>query len=379
MGLLDLFKKNNVKRAAPKKTLAKKNSKSQLPEKKSTVADSEKKYYQPDSYYTDKAHEGTMFERNVITFERRKSTCFPSRNGLYVAEILLLEYCSYGTYPGPKNGYPGFWWFKYGVRDVGKMLCSLEERGYIRFAPATNSVSKLSIAQLKEMLIQHDLSISGKKAVLVERIISNISENDLLKHGIEQKYELTNEGKQELEENAYVPYMHKHPNTTTDDDSFGPVLNIWSINRMLGNGDKSNWRDVVEREEKKRDNYIAQKNKSFMSDLKKLDPEGYEKLKEQDDQIAMIQKAEGKYESNSNIDELITFWENIWANGGLKFEGSRWHFRLPDLYIKMKRFDDALAIVQKIKKSKNNYSDKADSYITKIEERKAKTTTKKQS
>ena len=45
--------------------------------------------------------------------------------------------------------------------------------------------------------------------------------------------------------------MHKHPYTTTEDDNFGPTFNVWSINIKLGSGDKSNWRDVVDLEEKR--------------------------------------------------------------------------------------------------------------------------------
>jgi len=62
----------------------------------------------------------------------------------------------------------------------------------------------------------------------------------------------------------------------------------------------------------------------------------------------------------------------MWAeDGGPKFEGSGWMFRLPDLYIKVRRSDDAISIIQKIKKTKGSYySNKANSYITKIEERK---------
>lgn len=60
----------------------------------------------------------------------------------------------------------------------------------------------------------------------------------------------------------------------------------------------------------------------------------------------------------------------IWANGGLKFEGARWHFELADLYIKAKRYDDALAFVTKIKKSKSTYA----YYINQIKELKAKQT-----
>lgn len=84
----------------------------------STMVENEKKYYQDDSYYINKVHEDTVFEKTVVTFEERKKTAVPSQRGLYPAQILLLEYCSYGTYPEPKNGYPGFWWFEYGIRDV---------------------------------------------------------------------------------------------------------------------------------------------------------------------------------------------------------------------------------------------------------------------
>ena len=111
MGLFDFFKKQ--------KPVASKQEPS-----KYAVPEADKKYYQNDSYYTDVAFAGTPFEKKVITLEERKKTAIPSETGLYPAEILLLEYCSYGTYPGPKNGYPGFWWFEYGIRDVGAVLRS---------------------------------------------------------------------------------------------------------------------------------------------------------------------------------------------------------------------------------------------------------------
>ena len=50
--------------------------------------------------------------RKVITFEERKKTSYPSRHGLYVAEILLLEFCGLGKYPKPNGRYPGLWWFE---------------------------------------------------------------------------------------------------------------------------------------------------------------------------------------------------------------------------------------------------------------------------
>lgn len=161
------------------------------------IPESEKKYYQPDNYYTEYAHKGTQFEKRVIPFDERKTISYPSKNGLFVAEILLLEYCSYGTYPYPKNGYPGFWWFTYGIRNVGFRLKSLEERGFIKINRKNN------------------------------------------------KYYLTSIGEEELGENLYVPYMHKHKKKTTEDTTFGPEFNVWSVNRAIGNGDTRDWREIA--------------------------------------------------------------------------------------------------------------------------------------
>ena len=93
-------------------------------------------------------------------------------------------------------------------------------------------------------------------------------------------------------------------------------------------------------------------------------------IKRQDKQIESIFAAENKFESDGDMDSLISFWENIWASGGLLFNGSKWTFRLPDLYIKQKRYDDALRILKMIKNP--SYKEKVDSYVGKIGKEKAR-------
>lgn len=361
MGIFDLFKKKD--KMAPI---------TQMKPLKETVSEEEKKFYQSDAYYTDVVAAGTAFERKVITFDDRKKTAIPSQNGLCPAEILLLEYCSKGTYPGPKNGYPGFWWFEYGIRDIGAALKTLDERRFIAFASARDSVKGLTVQQLKDLLVAKGYSAIGKKADLVARVTENISEEDLLAAGIQPKYVLTEVGQQELSENAYVPYMHSIHNKTTEYNSLGTMFNVWSINNLLGSGDKSNWKAVVEDQERKMNKEMADRNDVFMKDLKKIDPKGYKTLRTQDQQIVAVQKAKDKYSEDKDLDSYIEFWEMIWANGGLKFEGAGWHFELPDLYIKAKRYEDALAFVIKLKRIKPTYAYKVDVYIKKIEELKVK-------
>jgi len=143
-----------------------------LNKQSTAIPESEKQYYQPDPYYTSKPFEGKPFESEVITFDERKKTAIPSAQGLFVPEILMLYFCK--KYPNPKSGYPGYWWFKYGIRDVGAVYNLLVERGFLLLNEKT------------------------------------------------EKYELTELGKAELDENMYVPYMHSHSIYTT--------FTVWDLN-----------------------------------------------------------------------------------------------------------------------------------------------------
>lgn len=100
--------------------------------------------------------------------------------------------------------------------------------------------------------------------------------------------------------------------------------------------------------------------------LEKVDSKLAKELEAQDFQIRSIQKAEEKYKQDNNMDDLVSFWESIWNAGGLLFNGSGQTFRLPDLYIKQKRYQDALKIVKRIKQE-GKYLDRATGYIEKIE------------
>lgn len=110
-------------------------------------------------------------------------TSFPSARGLYVPEILMLSFC--GKFPNPKSGYPGYWWFTYGVRDVGALLKSLEARGFIKINKDTG------------------------------------------------KYMTTTLGESEIRENEYVAYTHRNSKLSN--------FTAWDFNLILGEGDKTNF------------------------------------------------------------------------------------------------------------------------------------------
>lgn len=251
MGLFDVFKTKKTIGVSNGISHAVLNSKDSFADSSSISLD-ERPYYQPDDYYTFYSYPGTDMATRVITFEERKKTSFPSARGLYVAEIVLLEYCSQGKYPKPKDGYPGLWWFKYGIRDVGHALESLRVRGFLQWAPKAKSLGTLKVDELKQLLANEGLSTAGKKADLVSRIATQIPDERLVIPGYEPKYELTDIGKAELEDNGYVPYMHRQNHLTTEDNRFGETFTVWDINKLFPDGNATNWRRVVGDIEKNR-------------------------------------------------------------------------------------------------------------------------------
>ena len=250
MGLFDIFKSKKTIGMSDGISHAVSNSKDSFADS-SSISPDERPYYQPDDYYTFHSYPGTEMATRVITFEERKKTSFPSERGLYVAEVLLLEYCGYGKYPKPSGGYPGLWWFEYGIRDVGHALESLEKRGFLRWAPLNQGLSSLKVDELKQILDKAGLPTTGKKADLVKRICEEIPREKMGLPESANKYELTDLGIDELQKNGYVPYMHIHPHKTTEDARFGEVFNVWSVNKLFPDGDASDWRRVVGRLEEK--------------------------------------------------------------------------------------------------------------------------------
>ncbi|MBR3494457.1 MAG: SAP domain-containing protein [Clostridia bacterium] len=218
----------------------------------STIDPDERCFYRPDTYYTYYSYPGTIFQKRIVTFEERKQISYPSSRGLYVGEIILLEYCSKGKYPKPTFGYPGFWWFEYGIRDVGHALESLEKRGFIRWQSKSESLYNLNVDELKIILKNNILPVSGKKSDLIKRIIIKIPENKLNVPSYAIKYVLTDLGKDELADNGYVPYMHRHKLATIESHTFGEPFNVWEINKLFPDGNAKDWRRIVGEIEKER-------------------------------------------------------------------------------------------------------------------------------
>lgn len=233
----------------------------------SSISPDERPFYKADNYYTYYSFPGSGIGKPVTVFEDRKKTSYPSARGLYVPEILLLEYCYMGKYPKPVSGYPGFWWFEYGIRDIGHALESLFARGFLKWQPVYKGLYSLKVADIKAILDSNGLPSKGQKMDLIARIAENIPEENLFIPDYVPKYELTEMGIQELKDNGYVPYMHKHKFKVSEKDPLYDAFDVWTINKYFPNGDARNWRAIVADLERKRfgssmvDSYVEEVSK----------------------------------------------------------------------------------------------------------------------
>lgn len=73
--------------------------------------------------------------------------------------------------------------------------------------------------------------------------------------------------------------MHKRPQKTIKSGGAETTFNVWIINKILGSGNKSNWKAIVDAQEQKFRKENAERYAAEMEALKKNFPEGYKKLK----------------------------------------------------------------------------------------------------
>ncbi len=185
-----------------------------------------------------------------ISCEERIKSAFPDKNGLYPHEILMLHYAS-DYRPDAKNRYQEFWLSRYGVKDCDKLLNSLVKKDALKIeVNILLNLQALTIPDLKEVLKNNGLPITGKKADLVNRILENVDEDKLPTSSKIKRYVISEMGKNSLEESEYVLYIHRH---YIDD------LDIWKLNQLVNSEPKTSYRDKIW-------DYLIQKGKKYIAD-----------------------------------------------------------------------------------------------------------------
>lgn len=199
-----------------------------------------KETQKPKITVTFSAHEYTpdelrqQQEDKVLEIKRLARNSIPSKNGLRPHEIAMLSHATH--YKTSGNDFPRYWHFDYGIDDPQAVLDMLLDRGFIRAETAKESIEKLKVPELKNILLEFGVVAKGKKADLMEAVSENISEEDLARKIPIRRYAVTELGEEELKENEYVTYFG-------GSDKYG--LTVWDMNKMLQNYPNKLYRDKV--------------------------------------------------------------------------------------------------------------------------------------
>ena len=82
------------------------------------------------------------------------------------------------------------------------------EDEFIELAPAIAEARSAKVSDLKEILKEHGLKVSGKKDELIERLAENLSEDELKKYFKSKNYQISDKGLEFLSENSYILYIY---------------------------------------------------------------------------------------------------------------------------------------------------------------------------
>lgn len=276
MGLFDMFRHKTNKVVPEEKTKPKKND--ILTHRSDDY--SEKKTENEQNCAVDFKENDP--EKNIVPVEKQIPTLKANKEGLFPHEILAMEYASKYFVGGE---FAGFWWYRYGVKDMNTLMDSLIERGYIRIGSIIEGLQTYKVEELKKELGNNNLKISGKKAELIQRLIENMPEKEISDRFPRRPYVITDEGKEAIKYDGYVLYAHRHGYEGID---------IFSLNRMI-DGHTKLYRDYIWR-------HLNQVSLEYAMD------ENYAGYRYVRYQMAQFVMEEGKYENAMMLLTEFCFW-----------------------------------------------------------------------
>lgn len=133
----------------------------------------------------------------------------PPLQGDYAKTIFLWAF-SKASPIRPKSEYAAYFLYECGIQNASAYHRQMIDEGYFATSSTEDKLQSLKVAELKEILTSLGLTATGKKAVLVQRILENAS-SELLSHFFtEETYSLTDKGAVFLAEHEDYVKLHKH-------------------------------------------------------------------------------------------------------------------------------------------------------------------------
>ena len=141
--------------------------------------------------------ESVYYNDNVSEEEIQQTLNNIKDDELIENEIIFLKFMNNKN---TKTSFSPRWEFMYDLKpriEVAKLL----KLGYLTYSTWYDNVQNATIKQLKEILKEEGLKVSGNKRELVERVLGNVDVNILEERFNDGRYILTKKGNKVIEEN----------------------------------------------------------------------------------------------------------------------------------------------------------------------------------
>lgn len=104
--------------------------------------------------------------------------------------------------------FPQYFQYRYGFNQE-KCINEALEKKLLRYSNINENIKFSTITDIKAVLKKYNLLQSGKKDVLIGRLLENVEEKELKKYFPEGRYILDTEGEKLLEKKSYIPMYDK--------------------------------------------------------------------------------------------------------------------------------------------------------------------------
>lgn len=109
------------------------------------------------------------------------------------------------------NEYVGYLFYECGISNPKKYHQELINEGYLKQASINEILYNFKLDDLKKILKENNLKVTGKKAELIDRISSELSEKELNKINFDRNiYTLSEKGKKYIENHKDYIEIHRH-------------------------------------------------------------------------------------------------------------------------------------------------------------------------
>lgn len=143
--------------------------------------------------------------------------------GLNAGEIILVDW----LHNKPENSdYPQYYKYDYYI-DPLKSTEKLIKEGFVRFSTPQDALSSLKVVDLKSILEKNNLSQSGRKKELIERIVENISVENFSAYIKSRSYVATDKGLEVI--NGHGHLINSHKSRRAQEDPANVILFLSSM------------------------------------------------------------------------------------------------------------------------------------------------------